>query len=369
MERSLNIIMQCPKCLKEFPLEVNYCEACSVMLEPIEVEQKTLEAVKKKRKTAFRENLRGERIEDVKLDSLKADIESKFVSTLFHELFQLKKRLKRKEKLLAVLHKKEKRMEHSDYLREVEKKENEIDEINRKSERLKAILYNLGKKIEADISDIASKLKDLTRPGFFWFLSASGRYYKMLVSAQRKKNELLDVIILKKSRRYFAWKKFKKIFLLVFFLVTFSLVISWRLMSIYYWKEKPATAENTTAQATHITVITKDHIIALLEDIKIANLTKDIALWETRYTIAYLGSDRKKEKQLEQWREYDFNSLDYNVYDVEIKSDTASAFVTWNMEILSRDKKIAMILPQKLFVGFMIEDNMLKINSVQKHEK
>lgn len=367
MEQSINIIMQCPKCLKEFPLDVNYCEACSVMLEPIEVEQKTLEAIKKKKKKAFNEDLRGERIEDVKLDSLKADIEGNFVSTLLHELSQLRKRLKRKEKLLAVLDKKKKRMEHSDYLYEVEKKKNEIKEINQKTERLKAILYNLGKKIEADISDIISKLKYVSNPGFFWFLSANGRYHKMLVSAQKKKSELLDVLLLKKSHHYFIWKRFKKIFLLFIVSVICSLAVSWYLLSNYYWKEKPAG--NVIQQTTQGELITKNDINTLLEDIKNANLTKDIALWETRYTKAYLGTDRKKEKQFEQWEKFDFKSLDYAVHDIEIKAGTASALVMWEMEVLSKDRKTAMILPQKLLVGFMMEDGRLKINSVQKYEK
>ncbi len=38
MEDSFNIIMRCPKCGKDFPPDASYCEACSVMLEPYEIE-------------------------------------------------------------------------------------------------------------------------------------------------------------------------------------------------------------------------------------------------------------------------------------------------------------------------------------------
>ncbi|MCE5195312.1 MAG: hypothetical protein LLF28_07705 [Nitrospiraceae bacterium] len=365
MEPTLKIIMQCPKCLKEFSLDTGYCESCSVMLEPIEMQEQDSSEKKAVKKKTLKDDLRGEKLEDVKIDSLKADIESKFISALLHEKFQLEKRLANKQKTFTELQGKKSDMDYSDYINDFEKKETEIDDIAKKTEKIKAMLYNLKRKVEADISNLVLKINNIPKQSFFWFLTANGRYRDMLVSELNVKKALMNIMSGKKSRHYFRLKKIKRIFFLFLFSVLISLGISFYFIANFY-REQVQIISGTQKENISKASIEKEHVIALLEDIKSANFRGDIKLWESRYTKQYLKSQNRRQQQIEQWKRFNFKALDYKLVNLTQKGDKASGVIVWNMELISKGKKQGKIITQKLYADFILENGMLKISSVRK---
>ena len=360
MKRLPKIIMKCPKCQKDFTEDSSYCELCSVMLEPVEVEQTMPEKDTPRSFLKDSRSTKGEKIEDVKIDSLKADIEAKFVSALLHEKTQLRKRLVKKEKALSELEKKKSKMDHSDFLSSLDKKEKEIEEINKKLERLESILYNLKKKIETDILDLTLRVNSLRSPGIFSYLSANGRYYRMISSELKTKNTLLSIIQGKRSAVYLRLVKLSKTFLLIGIVAVISLITSWYILTYSY------KGSSSMVDKTEKLIIKEKDIIDLLEDIRKANLNKDLNLWSSRYSRSYLELGGKKESVIEQWKIFDFWSLRYRVDDIKIQPDRATALITWEMELLSQQRKETKILSQRLLADFIIEDGRLKISSVRK---
>lgn len=189
MDETANFKMQCPKCGKDFPFDATHCEECSAMLEPVETTMTPEEASSDHQGSSGRKTEDGEapsvssdRIEDIKIDSLKADIENQFLFTLLLELDQLKARLARKERALAELHEKQNGTVSAEYISKTGRAEKEVEEILTKTTRIEMILENLEKNISSDINNLQATVRGLTRPSFSGRFSPAGRYYRMITS-------------------------------------------------------------------------------------------------------------------------------------------------------------------------------------------
>ncbi len=339
------------------------------MLEPIEIEEQETATTEKStdRLSADETPVSSEKIEDVKIDTLKADIENKFVSTVLHEMNQLRKRMSQKEKALSELKNRKSGMEQSAFLLEAEEKEKDIEEITTRIKKIESILDNLKKKIEADISDLDYRINDIKKPGIFELLSENGRYYRMLSSELKTKTTLMDVLTGKKSPDYLKLLRLSRILTIVVLSIMLSLLVSWYIFSKKVQRVPPKTASTLEVRAGKFIIKEKD-IIDLLEDIRRANLDKNLSLWESRYSKSYLEMEGKKENQLEQWKRFDFKALKYKINEVKIEPGRARGLITWEMELLSKKKTEAKILSQRLYADFIIEDGRLKISSVRKQE-
>ena len=115
-------------------------------------------------------------------------------------------------------------------------------------------------------------------------------------------------------------------------------------------------------------LISERDIDSLLEDIRTANLKKDLALWKSRYSRGYLASKEKKENIAEQWEKVDYKSLSYRVEDLLTGPGHASATVIWEVDFSPRKSTSIKKITQRLRADFAIEDGRLKITSVVKEE-
>ncbi len=372
MEKTPKIIMQCPKCLKEFPDDANYCESCSVMLEPVEVEDKKPENITESKMADLDVKVsdQDEKIEDIRIDSLKTDIEDKFVFTLLLEINHLKKRLSKKENLLPDIRKKESGTEHSDFMSKGRKAEAEVEEITKKISKLESILENLKKKIEGDISGLETRIKDIKKPGLLSLLSDDGRYYSMLSSELKSKNSLREIIERKSSPFSYKLQRYNRLYIAGTFIVVLSLAISWVLSAYIFKTHDSSNSLSSTMQTNDIrkTGITEKDIYTLLEDIKHSNLKKDLVLWESRYSRSYLELKGKKENILEQWNKYNYKTLNYRVDKIQIQNEGASAIINWEMVLVPVKTGETKIIAQRLQSDFIIEDGKLKISSVKKED-
>jgi hypothetical protein len=369
MEDSFNVIMRCPKCGKDFPPDASYCEACSAMLEPYEIEcsgpAEPAIAIPPEDKPL---TASAETIEEAELDSLKADLENKFIFTILTEMEQLKKKLAAREKSLAELEAKEADLKLPDFLAKHRKAESEVEEIIVKTAKLETTIDNLGQKIETDIEVLESKVKELKDPGSLWFLKGSGRYYRMLSSELETKKDLLEVIQKKKSQSYLKTKQLRKIYILIGLTSLLSLTLSWSVFNYTYkGRISPSSipaGQNAPQKKTE--EISKNNILQVLEDIKKANLSKDLGLWESRYSRNYPELAKRKTALTQQWQKYNFKSLEYIIADPKIRPDSASASVTWDMEMAPVKSGDFKIITQRLYVNFILEDKRIKISSVKR---
>jgi hypothetical protein len=346
MEDAPRIVMQCPKCRREYCIETSYCDKCSALLEPVEIAPPDCGETAVQQRGSLAQGKIKELLEDIKLDYLKTDIELAFVRTLLLELSQLNTRF-------SLRYPSAKQVD-SDFEPDNSAETGQTGEgggtyIEKRISKINATLHNLEKKMEADISELNTRLDNFEKPGVFGFLTDKGRLYRMLSSELNVKRKVLISIKTKNpsSRGPGLWRaSMAAMFVLVIFVAGYSSVLT---------KSREHTSEEVSI-GTH-------HIVSLLEDIKSANLRKDPALWESRYSKNYLAMDSKKENQLEIWNNYDYTRLDYRIDAIESKN--GSAVITWEIELRSMDTGSVIRSSQTLSADFIKEDGKFKISAVR----
>ncbi len=376
MEETPNFRMQCPKCGKAFPFDATHCEECSAMLEPVETTQDAAaEAPDKKSAPLNRPSeddasaVSAENMEDIKIGNLKADIENKFLFTVLLELDQLKARITKKEKALAELHDRQSGMDYADFVMKTGKAETEVEDLMKKTAKLELILESLEKTIVKDIAWFEERISGLKKPSFLGQFDHKGRYYRMLASELKVKKILLDIIGGRVSRSYFRRRRFVRFSLLIVFSVIASMVLSWSVIT-YTQKTQGGSGSRTAAPDTsRQAMITENDIRALLEDIKTANLHKDLKIWESRYSREYLELEGKRETIQQQWGQFDYMSLTYAIEDLQVRNDSADAAIVWDIEFRSRKTGGVTKVHQRLLSRFILEDGKLKITSVKKADR
>lgn len=361
MEETPIIVMQCPKCRKEFPLDTNYCEDCTAMLEPTEKAQEApIRPMEPLPSTSPVEAAEAsdEQIEDVRIDSLKTDIEESFVSALLYELKRLRDRREKKETALSDLQKQREEFSSPDLVQKIGRAEAEVNEALKRTAKIEAILDNLRKKLEADIDRLHAQITDAERPGWFAVLSAAGRYFRMLSAEARTKKELLAAI---ETRTYSKKNPLLKyaFFIVLLLIIAGALTMFSRKGGVL---SSSATSDKASAKASGQA---KD-IYDLLEDIRQANIKKDLTLWESRYSRQYLEAGRKKYDTAENWKKFDFLSLQYRVTDIRMLPGEITAVISWDMELRSKESGRVTRTVQTLLSAFVVEDHKLKIASVRK---
>ncbi len=367
MNETPDIVMQCPKCKKEFPFDTNYCEDCTAMLEPTEREQ----AIPAQSSTvsitipAYVSAASSDEMEDVRIDSLKTDIEESFISTLLFELSRLRERMGKKESALDALHKQQVDTSSPDHIQAVGRAEGEVNDILKRTAKIEAILDNLRKKLEADIDKLNTEIKKTEGTGFFAFLSASGRYYRILSAELTTKKALLLAIQTKTYNK-------KKGLLKYAFLAVLLLIIAGAMtyaLTMVSRKSIVISSSTTSDKAAAKASIQAKDLYELLEDIRKANMKKDLLLWESRYAKQYLNDGKKKDETAEKWKKVDYISLQYSVKDVQMLPEGMTAIISWEMELKSIASGKLTKTSQMLFSEFIIEDHSLKIASVRKAEQ
>lgn len=339
------------------------------MLEPEEIEHAfpTAKTEEVKAPTDSPVPAESEQIQDMEVDHLKTDIEDRFVYTLLFERDRLKERLSETEKLHDKLRIDGGGSQHPDTLRALQRKESEMGDIIKKIAHLEATLDELQRTIESEIGDLNSHLQESESPGFFWFLTAQGRCYRMLLSQRKNKKIIMGILSGDRPPNYFQVRRRAGMYLLIALSIILTLSISWQVFLYAHRQERVSAAPLTTAQARDDkAAVQRGDIIALLDDIKKANLNKDIGLWESRYSRHSLELPGKKDGIVEQWKNFDYRSLDYKVDSMTLEPGKVNAVIIWQMQLFSKKSKQMKMLSQRLSVDFIVEEGKLKIRSVTK---
>src|ERR1700690_980091 len=170
MEETPNFRMQCPKCGKAFQFDATHCEECSAMLEPVETTPETAaedsvskSAAANKPSEDEASAISAEKMEDIRIDTLKADIENKFLFTVLLELDQLKSRIVKKEKSLTDFHDSQSGMDYADFVMKTGKTEGEVEALLRKTAKLELILENLENTFAKDNARFEERTRSLKK--------------------------------------------------------------------------------------------------------------------------------------------------------------------------------------------------------------
>ena len=363
------IVMQCPKCGKQFPFDQVYCEKCTAMLEPLEAEPETAAAAEGTKIELVKPPVVDvEKIEDRKIDSLRADIENKFVYTLLLEIDQLKRRLTKKEKSLAEIEEKEGGPGYPGLVAAAGKIEAATEEILRKITKLEMTLDNLELTLKADITALGEELGKLDRPGLLGFLHEGGRYRRMLASELKTKELILDVIQGKRSRSSLRMMSMLRPAFLVPAAALLFISISLIYTSLHNVSPGQVAVSQAKAGDSSRAAISEQDINGLLNDIRTANLTKDLALWKSRYSAGYLALREQNENIADQWEKVDFKSLSFKVEDLRANPTGATATIKWDIEFSPRKSEAVKRITQRLRADFAVEEGRLKITAVHKQE-
>jgi hypothetical protein len=291
---------------------------------------------------------------------IRTDIDQTFIRTLLLELQQLRKR-------------------HSAGVNPLTGTENAglqsgpcecspADEIIRKRiAQLEGTLGTLESKIQADIAELEARLGSLKTPGLFSFLTSEGRLSRMLISELNIKYAALNIIQGKHPPPFikkFFWPASAAIIAVIILAATLWTVFSLRDGSQPIPATPPATASTYTNAEKDIDTI---EVINLLEDIKKANLNKDLSLWEASYSKGYLALADKRESIQKLWRSFDYTSLEYQIVEMNISASAAHALITWAIELRERKTGKIMKRSEQLSADFIRENNELKISAIRKN--
>jgi ketosteroid isomerase-like protein len=107
------------------------------------------------------------------------------------------------------------------------------------------------------------------------------------------------------------------------------------------------------------------NIKTLLEDIRQANLEKNIDLFISCYATDFKDREGKKKTTLAYWKRFDYVDLSYDLKDASISGDTAKAKVEWLIKTSSKAGDRPQENKSILDVLFKREDGEWKIKEVK----
>jgi hypothetical protein len=102
--------------------------------------------------------------------------------------------------------------------------------------------------------------------------------------------------------------------------------------------DKRETEQNTAIHSTPSDAVVAEtleikKIKGMLENIRQANLKKNIDLFLSCYSIDFKDREVKKKATLDNWKKFDYLDLSYDLRNPSISGDTAKAKVEWLIKI------------------------------------
>jgi RNA polymerase subunit RPABC4/transcription elongation factor Spt4/ketosteroid isomerase-like protein len=98
----------------------------------------------------------------------------------------------------------------------------------------------------------------------------------------------------------------------------------------------PSPPSSISSDALVLEALETTKIKDLLENIRRANLQKDIDLFVSCYAIDFKDRDGKKKATLSFWKKFDYLELSYDLKRTSITGDTARVKIEWVMKISSK---------------------------------
>ena len=104
---------------------------------------------------------------------------------------------------------------------------------------------------------------------------------------------------------------------------------------------------------------------SLFENIRQANIQKNIELFMSCYSYDFKGREEKKKSTLENWQSYDYFDLSYDLKNQAISGDTANAKVEWVIKFSPKSGGPAQETKSFLDVTLKKEEGVWKIKEIK----
>lgn len=380
------IIMKCPKCGAEYELGLNFCKNCESILEAIELE----ETIPSTKTTSKEQRPRYEDIPDKEVvkkkeevKGIREEIERSLVKAVIKELLIIKEEREKYNKLLLDLEEKKGQIQEELYNESKARYENSLMGIAKRFEELKATYTGLKEKVNGEVRFLEdelsilkgnlSELISMTRAGSISKTDVKVRLRGLRDEINKKEKDLKEKRLLqnllslkeKPGGWYYSVLSLNRKAIVIFAIgLLLVILFGYGLTKILHRKQDSITPEKVLSikEEENITGVKE-----LLEKIKKANLDKDIELFSSCYSQDYEGLDKRKEKALNLWKNFDFIHLEYILKDSIIKEREGTIRVSWDIKVRSRSGEIKDIRDD--LTVFIIKDGDLwKIKRVIKEK-
>ena len=320
----------CPSCLIHYDIG-NYCRNCGTALVKEEVSQtKDLSLEKNSIKNLSNELLRISK-EKRKLEICMTQLEAHRDEVSSNVLTSLLARYRAESEALSAryeLMKKEFNSIQQSASEEIKGLEEELDPIQKRLGELE-FLYKSG---AIRKPDFLSQKKEIGRE-----IRSKGRILK-------EYRQSISIPLLHMEENILSlWKKINLFRPPLFILVASSILLmalgGFTLWKKYLQASRPASTEIASSMVAPLLFgpPAKTHevekIKSLLEDIKQANLRKDIHLFMSCYSLDFKDRNGKRLATLESWKAFDYLDLSYDLKRQMISEDSADIRVEWVVDI------------------------------------
>jgi len=130
----------------------------------------------------------------------------------------------------------------------------------------------------------------------------------------------------------------------------------------------PGVGAALPAAETPLTnVVLKNQLSEVLNQLREAQLKKDITLYSQAYAPGFPDFDQKRQKTLAVWGAYDYSSLDFDLQEAKLlDADHALAQVTWNIKTEEKKNQNIKTEKQTYKVWFSKDSGQWRISKLEK---
>jgi ketosteroid isomerase-like protein len=127
-------------------------------------------------------------------------------------------------------------------------------------------------------------------------------------------------------------------------------------------EEKPAPPAQETPSAPPL----KDQLAQLLQQLREAQLKKDISLYTQAFAPDFPDFEKRRQRTLAVWEAYDYSGLDFELTDVNLLDpDHAQATVTWKLNIQQKTTQTGKSETQSYKVWFAKDAGKWRISNLE----
>jgi hypothetical protein len=324
------IVRLCPSCLIHYDIG-NYCRNCGTALVKEEVSQ-----------------------------NKDYSLEKNSIKNLSNELLRISKEKRKLEVCITQLEAHRDKVSNNILTSLLARYRTDAEALSSRYEQIKNELNSIQqsaseeiKGLEEELNPIQKRLAELEllyksgaikKPDFLNQKKEIGREIKSRGRILKEYRQAISIPLLHMEENILSlWKRIilfrPPLFILVASLILLMVLGGFTLWKKYLQPSRQASTEPPSSIAAPLlpSASNKTHevekIKSLLEDIKQANLRKDIRLFMSCYSLDFKDRNGKRLATLESWKAFDYLDLSYELKRQTISADTADIRVEWVIDI------------------------------------
>lgn len=372
--------MRCPKCGEEYELGINFCRKCESILEAIESEEiapspKIFPEIIELPEEGTLEKKVIKKKEEVK--EIREEIQRSLIKAVIKEILLIKDEKDRYNKLLEGIEERKSNIPGNLYNELKTSYENKLMEIANRFKELKATYTGLKEKVDGEVQSLEEELtilkgellelQRMTETGTISKKDLRIKEKTLRKEIKTRENDLKEkiglhnLLSLKEKPEYLRRRP-----IAVFVIGILFIIVTGYGLSKFLYREQDLRSSQMIPPSKEEANL--KGVEELLEKIKRSNLNKDIELFSSCYSPDYEGLDKRKEKAITLWKNFDFIHLEYTLKDSIIKETEGTIRVSWDMKMRSHDTGDVRDIKDDLTVFLIKDRNSWMIRRVIKEK-